>query len=488
MIAAQAKANSSPITLEQIQAELGGTLGGPQGHVGGDPDRVMTSIDLGAGGGVISIHVILDPSSADGIYVHAPAKALLAADDYVRTRLGLPLQRRAANDNDEVAFKVTPYQWRSTQDTPLREFLYGKHLIRGYITNDVAPGGVGKSSNVIVDALAMVTGQTLLGDESAAKLRVWLWNGEDPREEIERRVAAACAYYGISEADIGGRLFIDTGREQEIVIATEDRNSIVLAKPVIAAVKAAIRENKIDVFIVDPFVTTHGVPENDNTKIAAVAKQWAYIADVCQCAVQIVHHVRKGDSKREITVEDMRGAGALSNAARAVRLLSPMTAKEAKSAGLKPGERFSYFKVINGKSNLTPRSGHAEWRELASQPMGNGKGLTRPQDHVGVVRCWRWPTAASAVDGVPAEALEAIKAKIRGGDYKEHQLAANWAGLAVAEVLKLDLADVPTKQRVKQMLVAWIADGHFKIEVRRDPAKREDKKYIVVADAITAPV
>jgi hypothetical protein len=38
------------------------------------------------------------------------------------------------------------------------------------------------------------------------------------------------------------------------------------------------------------------------------------------------------------------------------------------------------------------------------------------------------------------------------------------------------------------MLAAWIADGHFKIEVRRDPAKREDKKYIVVADETSAPV
>ena len=67
---------------------------------------------------------------------------------------------------------------------------------------------------------------------------MWLWNGEDPREEIERRIVAACAYYGITEDDIGGRLFVDTGREQEIVIATEERNNFVLAVPVIAAVKA----------------------------------------------------------------------------------------------------------------------------------------------------------------------------------------------------------------------------------------------------------
>jgi hypothetical protein len=147
--------------------------------------------------------------------------------------------------------------------------------------------------------------------------------------------------------------------------------------------------------------------------------------------------------------------------------------KEAKSAGLKPGDRFSLFKVINGKSNLTPRSGHAEWRELASQPMGNGRGITQSQDHVGVVRCWKWPTAASVVEGLPPDALEAVKAK---------QLAAKWAGTVVAEVLALDLNADGVKRRIKQMLAAWITAGHFKIETRRDPDKREDKKYIVVCE------
>src|SRR4029079_7586317 len=103
---------------------------------------------------------------------------------------------------------ATPYVWKAATAIRRREFLYGKHLIRGYIACDAAPGGVGKSSQVIVDALAMVTRRILLGEEPEDQLGVWLWNGEDPREEIERRIAAACAFYGISEADIGGRLFV----------------------------------------------------------------------------------------------------------------------------------------------------------------------------------------------------------------------------------------------------------------------------------------
>jgi hypothetical protein len=372
--------------------------------------------------------------------------------------------------------KATPFIWRATSDVPLREFLYGKHLIRGYITADVAPGGVGKSTQVITDALAMITGRMLLGDEPAEQLRVWLWNGEDPRDEIERRIAAACAFYGIDAAAIGDRLFVDSGRENELVVLTEDRKGIAVAHPVVEAIKDTIRENEIDVFIVDPFVTTHAVPENDNTKIAAVANQWAQIADDCRCAVQIVHHVRKGDG-RELTVEDARGAGSLVNAARTVRVLNPMSEDEATSSGVPRADRFQYFRVTNGKSNLIPRSEHAVWRRLVSQAMDNGDGLARPQDHVGVVTRWEWPSAASMAE-LPAGALDVIKARIRGGDFRENVQAGDWAGHVVAEVLGIEVDTKAEKKRVSAILKALIKAGHFEVVVRPD-AHRMVKKYIV---------
>lgn len=140
----------------------------------------------------------------------------------------------------------------------------------------------------------------------------------------------------ITKADIGDRLFVDSGRDTPLIIVTEDKAGAKIATPVIEAVKHAIIENRIDVFSVDPFVTTHGVSENDNTKMAVATRQWAQIAYETNCAVHLVHHVRKGDG-RDITVEDMRGAGSLASIARAVRLLGPMSVDDAKAAGIKPG-------------------------------------------------------------------------------------------------------------------------------------------------------
>src|SRR6187431_3192439 len=41
--------------------------------------------------------------------------------------------------------KATPYVWRDPASIPLRELLYGSHLIRRFTSAKFAAGGVGKS-------------------------------------------------------------------------------------------------------------------------------------------------------------------------------------------------------------------------------------------------------------------------------------------------------------------------------------------------------
>ena len=52
----------------------------------------------------------------------------------------------------------TPFAWRTLKR---REWLHANHYIRGFVSATIAPGGVGKSTNAIVEALAMVTGLPL---------------------------------------------------------------------------------------------------------------------------------------------------------------------------------------------------------------------------------------------------------------------------------------------------------------------------------------
>jgi len=42
--------------------------------------------------------------------------------------------------------------------------------------------------------------------EPKGQFRVWLWNGEDSMDELNRRIAAAMQHYGLCEADMRARV------------------------------------------------------------------------------------------------------------------------------------------------------------------------------------------------------------------------------------------------------------------------------------------
>ena len=79
----------------------------------------------------------------------------------------------------------------------------------------------------------MATGRPLLGIKPVERARVWIWNGEDPAEELDRRIIAAMIQHGVKPEDIEGYLFRDTGREVPLVVATQSRNGTVIARPTI---------------------------------------------------------------------------------------------------------------------------------------------------------------------------------------------------------------------------------------------------------------
>jgi hypothetical protein len=370
-------------------------------------------------------------------------------------------------DKDKPAILATAFKWQNPKTLPRREFAFGTHYIRKYVSVTVAPGGLGKTANSIVEALAMVSGKPLAGTKPPERLRCWFFNSEDPRDELDRRIMAACIRYKLAPADTEG-LFLDTGREQELVIAVEDKKSGVrIVQPVVEAVVEQIQKHKIDVMIVDPFVSTHQVNENDNGAIDKVAKLWAQIADHTNCAIDIVHHLRKL-ADREATVEDARGAVSLIGAARSVRVLNRMTVSQAEEASIPANDRFGYFSINHGKANLAPMSQKLDWRHLEGVPLGNGRGLTKPQDFAPVVVEWKWPSLEEQADAIPPEALEAIKKRIGGGDYRDSEQAKQWAGRVVADVLNMDVDNKSDKRRVKALLKKWERDGHFTSEMRPD--------------------
>jgi hypothetical protein len=157
----------------------------------------------------------------------------------------------------------------------------------------------------------MTPGENLLGIQPAKALKVRYWNGEDPAEEILRRIEATCLHFGVDPELVEGRLFVDSGRDSEIIVANQARSGFVIATPVVDALTEALKNDAFDVLIIDPFVSAHRVGENDNMAIDAVAKSFGRIASTANCAIEIVHHVRKTGGA-EVTAEDGCGRARMS--------------------------------------------------------------------------------------------------------------------------------------------------------------------------------
>lgn len=367
---------------------------------------------------------------------------------------------------------VHSFVWRDPATLPRRQWLYGGHLIRKFVSATFAPGGVGKSALKLCEGMAMASGKPLLGILPRQRLRVGYWNGEDPLEETERRALATAILHGLGPADMEDWLYLGSGRESELVIAEQTGSGAVILAPNVDAVVATIRSLRLDVVIIDPFVSSHRVTENDNNAIDLVVKRWGRIAELTNTAIELVHHTRKTNGA-ETTVEDGRGAVALLNAVRSAEVLNPMTKEERERAGVKPGE--VYFKVENGKANLAPPSKGANWYQIVSVDLGNAAD-GQVSDSVGAVRCWSWP---DPFDGVSTSDLLAVQDKIAAGQWRADVQATEWAGRAVAEVLSLDLDDKANKRKVKGLLATWVETGALRRVMAADKT-RQNRPMIVV--------
>lgn len=393
----------------------------------------------------------------------------------------IPAQSAEASESPAAATEprivATPYVWTEPDKIPPREFLYGRRLIRKYPTATIAPGGVGKTALEVAEVLSMVSGRPLLGVQTP-QLRVWLWSLEDPREEMERRVQATAKHYRLTRADIGDRLFLDSGREQPLVIAEAVRNGFVVFRPVVDALVAQLKERAIDVLIIDPFVSCHRVTENDNAAIDAVTKTWASVANDANCAVELVHHVRKGE--QEITVESARGGGSFGDACRMVRVINRMTEQQGQDAGV--ANHRLHFRTYLDKNNLAPPADKSDWYKLVSVDLGNGPlgPNVLGGDSIGVVTKWEWPDATKDLTG---RDFDKVAAAIRAGNWRADVQAKQWVGRAVAKALAFDLDNRADKAKVKQLLKYWIGTGAL-VVVEHHTEKRETKEFVEVAEKV----
>lgn len=388
--------------------------------------------------------------------------------------------RLATSDGQPVgdqprAINATPFEFKAELDLPKREWLYGHHLIRGRVSLDVAAGGVGKTALSVGDALAMAAGRDLYNKPlPCGPLRVWLYNLEDDREELQLRIQAAAKFFNIRAEDIADRLYVDSGLDQPCVVAQTQPSGTVIMVPTIQAVISNILERQIDVFSLDPFVSAHNVSENDNGAIDIVVKRgFVRIAHETRCSVRLFHHIRKANGEAA-DADSARGASALIGAARSVHVYNRMTEAEADKAKIDASRRKFYFRVTNEKANLAPPPERADWYEMKSVELDNG-------EKVGVAAQFIWPAAD---DSVTRSDLRRVQEEVARSTWRADYRCDTWVGHAVATALGFDTASAEGRKEIKALLKTWISNGALR-EVDGRDHRREKRLFVEVGEWVS---
>lgn len=382
-------------------------------------------------------------------------------------------------EQQQATIHATPFGWIDPTTIPQRQWLYRPHYIRKFAGLTAAHSRVGKSAKVIAEILAMASGKSLLGIQPDNKLRVWYWNGEDPFDELQRRIMATVKHYNLTPQDIGDRLFVDSGRIMPIIIAEVDKTGTRLAVPIVDGVIKTIHENRIDVVVIDPFIACHRIPENDNTGIERVAKTWAQIAEATNCAIMLVHHSKKTYGE-DVTSADSRGASSLIAAVRAVQILNTMSKREAEELAITELERRRYFRS-DFEANMMRPVASVDWYKLELVALGNA--VNGQGDEIGVVV--RWTPAADVHPRIGAKSIHDIHAALKaGGPWREARSSKVelWAGEALAEALALDLSRKVIQGWIAKALGVLVKAGYLKRVVRRDQ-NRNLRGYIEAGKA-----
>ena len=223
---------------------------------------------------------------------------------------------------------------------------------RGYLTVGIAKGGVGKTMLLFTDLIGISLGEDLLNfGTKIEKSNTWLHSTEDDDVDLKRRAIGAALAHELEVKDLGG-FFLSSGRKKNLKIAIMANNQPIANTPHINAIKKTIKDNKIGVFVLDPFSGCHGLSENDNTHMVMVKDILNDIAEECRCSVVVVHHSRKKNGKGGHEVEDARGASALTDGARTVLVFNEMTEEEGTKLSVKNYTRFVQINFV--KSNNAP--------------------------------------------------------------------------------------------------------------------------------------
>jgi hypothetical protein len=357
---------------------------------------------------------------------------------------------------------------------PPRPWLLDNQFCRGFVSSLVSAGGVGKTALRLLQFISLAINRSLCGQYIFRRSRVLLISLEDDRDELQRRIQAVLDHYQVSRADLQGWFFCTTPSGSRL--AELEGNKRVVGK-LEQQVRRAIELYKPDLVAIDPFVKTHSLGENNSADMNFVCDLLARIAIENNVAVDVPHHVHKG----QIAAGDAdagRGSSGIRDAGRLNFTLTPMSENEAEMFGIDHGERFRYVRLDASKVNIAVRSGRATWFQIIGVRIKNATDDYPNGDTVQVVEPWTPPEVWADLDNqMLNRILDAIDSGLRdeygrptGERYTDASGAKKRAAWRVVEIL----APGKTEDQCRSIIREWVRNGVLEADNYYSRAERRE--------------
>ena len=436
------------------------------------------------------IHALTAPLTLAGWTAQQTADEVQTAIDGARRKGWAPPPATAPQLAPEaVAAELQESTWPTVYDffdeaaLEPRQWIYGKHYLRRFVSVLASAGGIGKTSMQIVEALSICTGRPLLGEEVKERCNVWLINLEDPMDEMQRRILAAMRHFEIKPDDIKGRLFVDAGRDFSLNFAVQTREGITPNIALVANLIKRIPEREIGAVFIDPFVGSHQINENDNMAVNAVVAQIREVADRTNCAIGLVHHIRKSNGE-DANIDSVRGAGSLIGAARAARVINRVSEEDAIKLGVSPREALGIFRVDDGKANLAPPASAAVFRRMEGVQILNG-------EWVGVATPFNLPDEWGGMsEDVVNDMLRMIDLGIPTPDGSEEYYSARpqdtdrWVGGIITRYAFDNMEHVKNDGQAKRIIAQWMKTGLIEVKPYHSTKQRKERNGVFSAGRV----
>jgi hypothetical protein len=232
--------------------------------------------------------------------------------------------------------------------------------------------------------------------------------------------------------------------------------------------------------IIDPYIKSHGIPENDNVSMDAVAGLLNDLAVKLNIAIDVPHHTTKGPADPG-NADRGRGASATINAARLAYTLSVMSPDEAERFNISEEERRAYVRLDRAKLNVARTTGPATWFKLIGVRLDNGDDSYPAGDEVQTVEPWSPPSTWADLS---IETINVILDQFNLGLPDGQRFSNAPAAGDERAAWRLVQSNCPDKSegQCREIVKTWLKTGLLFPKQYDDPVQRKERSGLFLND------